>query len=559
MLYSFLNFKPSVIRRATPALALLVLSACGGSGSSNDGVDIDLDGNASSSDFIAAEDSRPAVIVRVTEDMSVEAGAAFDISALVMLASTPTSIPELTWRVLDPNADVSFESPDQSRTSMVVNSEGVYEVELMVKVGEHQGSDSLIVTAVDPIINQAPIVNAGNSLNLDFNETLQLNGTVDDDGLPAASVSTEWSFSSIAGNATFGELTDLSTQVTFDFPGTYTLTLTAFDGELEASDSLTVTVAEPANANQSGDVDANERWQNVSTSNGSKPQARHEAGAVVFNNDMYLLGGRGKRLVNRYDPASRKWTTEGSASTDFSHFQPVVYNNKIYAVGGLTCCYPRESLVTHVQIFNPSSKKWEQGDAIPANRRRGGNGAVVYKNKIYIVGGNTNGHDGGAVNWLDEYDPANNTWKTLKGAPNKRDHVNAVVVGDRLIVAGGRRTDFPNTFNDVVRDVDVYNFKTGQWETNHPDILTATAGAMTVAVGNEAIVIGGEVGNSGMALKTVQAYNVVTRSWRHLKTLNTARHSGGAAVVGNAIHVVSGNTTRGGGNETQSHEKLELD
>ncbi|MEE9334061.1 MAG: kelch repeat-containing protein [Granulosicoccaceae bacterium] len=550
----------SLTRTSIALLTLLGLAAC--SGGSSTPPDPNVSNDPEISDQTQAD-----MIVRVSQDLTVMVGEQFPVSAVLILQSTPSDLPILEWQVLDINADVVLENADRTRASAVFNAEGEYEVQFFAKVGDLEGNDTLTVTVIDPIINQAPQVNAGNSVTIEFDETIQLNAVVSDDGLPASSLVTQWSFSSNDGNATFNETSEVDTQVSFDLAGEYTLTLTADDGELSAKDSLTIIVQEPVvivddpgadPSGNSGGISANKTWKNVTTANGSKPQARHEAGAVAFNGDMYLLSGRGKRKVNRYDPNHNKWTTEGASTTDFSHFQPVVYGSKIYAVGGLTCCYPSESVLTHVQIFNPSSKTWSQGHRIPANRRRGGGGVVNYKNKIYMVGGNTNGHDGGTVNWFDEYNPATNTWKTLKSAPNKRDHVNAVVVGDKLVVAGGRKTDHPNVFNDLVSDTDVYNFKTGKWETNHPDIPTPTAGAMAVQVGNEAVVIGGEVGSSSAALNVVQAYNVVSRKWRTLKPLNTGRHSGGAVVVGNAIHVVSGNTTIGGGNETQSHEKLEF-
>jgi len=559
MLYSK-QFLKSASNRSTAycslaLLASLSLIACGGSSQPTDSTE-----SMGNMDDVFTP-AKPAVIVRVSEDQTVMLGEAFDISAVVMLTSTPSDLPIYEWEVLDAAADAVFDSPNKTRTSLTINTEGEYIVQLFTKIGDLEAIDSLVVTVIDPIINQAPKVNAGNSLSIDIDESLQLNAVVTDDGLPAASVSTQWTAASSDGDATFVEGSALSTQVTFDSPGNYTLTLNADDGELSTQDSLTVTVNELIvnSPSASGGISANTAWDLVSTINGSTPQARHEAGAVALNGDMYLMSGRGKRNVNRYNPRQNKWTTEGSETTDFSHFQPVAYNGKIYAVGGLTCCYPSENVTSKVQIFDPSTKKWSDGHTIPANRRRGGGGVVSYKNKIYMVGGNTNGHNGGTVNWFDEYNPATNTWKTLKSAPNKRDHVNVAIVGDKLVVAGGRVTDHPRVFNDLVADTDVYNFKTGKWETNHPDIPTPTAGAMVVSVGNEAVVIGGEIVSSRAALDTVQAYNVVTRTWRTLKPLKTGRHSGGAVVVGNAIHVVSGNTTIGGGNETKSHEKLDLE
>jgi len=125
-------------------------------------------------------------------------------------------------------------------------------------------------------------------------------------------------------------------------------------------------------------------------------------------------------------------------------------------------------------------------------------------------------------------------------------------------VAGGRRSKHPNVVGDTEVRTDVFNFKTGRWEATAANIPTQRAGAMTVAVGNEVVVIGGESRTRVSAHADVEALNVNTGKWRKLQPLLVGRHSGGAAVLGNEIQVISGNTTRGGGNESISHESLRL-
>ena len=76
---------------------------------------------------------------------------------------------------------------------------------------------------------------------------LKLNGTVNDDGLPAGGVlATTWSKVSGPGDVTFANASASATSATFSAAGTYVLRLTANDSELTSSDDLTVTV-EPAN------------------------------------------------------------------------------------------------------------------------------------------------------------------------------------------------------------------------------------------------------------------------------------------------------------------------
>src|ERR1041384_5031844 len=81
------------------------------------------------------------------------------------------------------------------------------------------------------------------------------------------------------------------------------------------------------------------QWQYVSSSN--SPTARNECSYVQSGSKFYLLGGRGTRPVQSYDPATNSWTTENSSSLGLHHFQAVSYNGKVYAVCAFTgsCCH----------------------------------------------------------------------------------------------------------------------------------------------------------------------------------------------------------------------------
>jgi hypothetical protein len=98
--------------------------------------------------------------------------------------------------------------------------------------------------------NDAPTVNAGSDLSIKLPATASLDGTVTDDGLPnpPAAVTTTWSKVSGPGTVSFGSTSSVDTTASFSAAGTYTLRLTANDGNaqvtgLSASDDVTVTVA----------------------------------------------------------------------------------------------------------------------------------------------------------------------------------------------------------------------------------------------------------------------------------------------------------------------------
>ncbi len=74
-----------------------------------------------------------------------------------------------------------------------------------------------------PVINQAPQVSAGANQTVEEDVTLQLVGSVSDDGLPnpPATVTSQWTVVSGPGSANFADATSAQTSVTFDTPGNY--------------------------------------------------------------------------------------------------------------------------------------------------------------------------------------------------------------------------------------------------------------------------------------------------------------------------------------------------
>ena len=91
--------------------------------------------------------------------------------------------------------------------------------------------------------NLAPVVNAGVDQAIALPVTLAwLAGTASDDGVPGTGLTTAWSKISGPGTVTFGNAAALATDATFSAQGNYVLQLTAHDGVLSASDTVSVTV-----------------------------------------------------------------------------------------------------------------------------------------------------------------------------------------------------------------------------------------------------------------------------------------------------------------------------
>ncbi len=91
--------------------------------------------------------------------------------------------------------------------------------------------------------NAAPVVNAGPDQAVTLPALATLTGSYTDDGLSGFPVTTTWTKTSGPGTVTFGNAAALSTTAGFSAAGTYVLTLTANDGLLSGSDTITITTS----------------------------------------------------------------------------------------------------------------------------------------------------------------------------------------------------------------------------------------------------------------------------------------------------------------------------
>ncbi len=287
---------------------------------------------------------------------------------------------------------------------------------------------------------------------------------------------------------------------------------------------------------------------------------RHENALAAVNGKIVLVGGRGIKPVESFDLKTRTWTKHVETPIEMHHFQAVTFNNELWVVGAFTGKYPHETPVPNIYIFNVEKNEWRVGPEIPADRRRGTAGVVVYKNKIYMACGIQDGHWDGHVSWMDEFDPKTKQWRKLPDAPHKRDHIHAVVIDDKVYLAGGRRSTakIGQVLNLLEPAVDVYDFNTHGWTTlsESNNIPTIRAGASSVVLGKKMLVIGGESGAQVPAHNEVEVFNTETSSWETFPALNTGRHGTGAVQINGKIYTVAGSGNRGGGPELNSIEVL---
>lgn len=79
---------------------------------------------------------------------------------------------------------------------------------------------------------------------------------------------------------------------------------------------------------------------------------RHEACFVMVNGLAYLLGGRGRKVMDVYDPKTKIWIQQTGPPIELHHTQCVAVpaDDQIYIVSAWTGGYPMERNVDMIYV-----------------------------------------------------------------------------------------------------------------------------------------------------------------------------------------------------------------
>jgi RHS repeat-associated protein len=148
---------------------------------------------------------------------------------------------QLQWTQVSGPAPATFANAGSAVTNVQLSTAGTYVLRLTASDGQLSASDDVSVTVIAQ--NQRPTVNAGPDAQTILSQPVQLNGSASDDGLPVGNTpTTTWTEFSGPGMVTFGNLHAPVTGAQFSAVGTYVLRLTVNDGQLAASDDVTIVV-----------------------------------------------------------------------------------------------------------------------------------------------------------------------------------------------------------------------------------------------------------------------------------------------------------------------------
>jgi N-acetylneuraminic acid mutarotase len=221
------------------------------------------------------------------------------------------------------------------------------------------------------------------------------------------------------------------------------------------------------------------RWSRASTLPGGIVNA---AAAVELGGKIYVLGGfKGATnaptaVVRVFDTRTRRWASAPALPAPRGGHAAAVLDGKLHVVGGGNSV----STIADHSVYDPATNVWTP--AAPLPRAEGSPAAVVFHGKLYAIGGRSGPDDYGDVY---AYDAAADAWTRAPSIP-PRGTVGAVVYRNAIYVFGGESQTRFKTLGDVYRLAD----GAAQW-TRVSALPTPRNYARAVGFRNAVYVVGG--------------------------------------------------------------------
>jgi N-acetylneuraminic acid mutarotase len=256
---------------------------------------------------------------------------------------------------------------------------------------------------------------------------------------------------------------------------------------------------------------------------------------------IYVLGGypAGRvsvRTVQVYDIASDTWARGADLPEINNHGVAAAHDGVIYLFGGQID--PNTAYVDTVYALDTkrgADAAWVPKASMPTKRSAGA--AVVYQDKIYVVGGRPPRGQDFAV-----YDTKADRWETLPDMPSQRNHIAAELISGKVHVFGGRLGG--GFQSDKTAAHEVFDPATGRWSVAAP-MLKPRSGINSATAYGCVHVWGGE--EQAGVFADHDYYDPRSDKWTKLPDMPIPIHGVTGATFANGLIFVTGGGTQVGG------------
>lgn len=289
------------------------------------------------------------------------------------------------------------------------------------------------------------------------------------------------------------------------------------------------TTTNPSSATTTSTEPAPDRLEGEWGAAASMEIARSEHPAVVLNGEMVVMGGlvliAGGRTgttetVHAYNPDQDRWRSLPDLPELRHHGMAAVVDGRLFHLGG----YGGTGFVGTRSVWELVGDGWVSRSDLPT--AVGAGAAVVVDGLIYVVGGT--GSPG-----LHRYDPDDDTWITLTGPAQNREHVAAVAYQGEVWAIGGRWD------SGAFATVEIYDTATDTWREG-PSMRDARSGFGVAVLGGHIYAVGGEILETLEVVETAERYDPETGEWVYITSPPMALHGNPLVALGDRIFLPGG-------------------
>ena len=237
---------------------------------------------------------------------------------------------------------------------------------------------------------------------------------------------------------------------------------------------------------------------------------------------------------------SSHWTYVWNGCPGRQEFLAAAVGGNIYVMGGRGDGAFNDHR-KDVGIFDPTASRattWSSGPDMPTPRAR--HGAAAVGDKIFVMGGSTNG---GFSNSMAVYDTSKPMgWQSWSNGPpmsERRIDFPAVAVDTKVYAIAGRNDDNIST---ILGRMEILDTVTYQWSLG-PSMSTARYGCAAAAVDGKIYVMGGTTraaDGTESKLTSVEVYDTATQRWSTVQDMPVPMSGQVAVAVDGKIYAMGG-------------------
>jgi len=273
----------------------------------------------------------------------------------------------------------------------------------------------------------------------------------------------------------------------------------------------------------------------------------------VIDEKIYVFGGNEEggsdlKSTEMFDPNTGMWASRAdnnhNAGYGVEELTGAVVDGKLYVFGahGQLGSNWEHGELNFVEEYNPATNTWRSRARKPTLVTAAP--ATVYEGEIYLFGG---GYWTAGITYqvVEAFKPATNSWRSVTSIPKNVQMFAVATVGNKAYLIGGYLPDEERITGEVM----IFDFQTGQWDLDSCQPLAANRArafpysSAAPIINGKIYLIGGMKGSRSLGMwnsNKVDVYDPATDTWYVRDPLPVSLDDHLSLVVDNRIYVIGG-------------------